>query len=110
MIKTLDGCSLRLVDQKTTKMSHKFLFYATFHTILITIDREIAEDVRQKGCSCGGCTKQTILEAHWVCHLHYDRLMKNVLVFVEGDGYTPNNPTYNKIHKNQIIASHQGLH
>ena len=24
--------------------------------------------------------------------------------------YTPNNPTYNKIHKNQIIASHQGLH
>ena len=39
-------------------MSHKFLFNATFHTILIAIDREIAEDVRQKGCSCGGALHQ----------------------------------------------------
>lgn len=35
-------------------MSHKFLFKSTFHTLLIAIDRELAEDVRQQGCHCGG--------------------------------------------------------
>jgi hypothetical protein len=35
-------------------MSHKFLFNSTFHTLLIAIDRELAEEVRQQGCSCGG--------------------------------------------------------
>lgn len=35
-------------------MSHKFLFCSTFHSLLITIDRDLAEEFRQKGCSCGG--------------------------------------------------------
>lgn len=35
-------------------MSHKFLFDSSFHTLLIAIDRELAEEVRQQGCSCGG--------------------------------------------------------
>jgi len=35
-------------------MSHKFLLDASFHTLLIAIDRELAEATRQKGCLCGG--------------------------------------------------------
>ena len=35
-------------------MSHKFLFDSTFHSFLITLDRELAEEVRQQGCACGG--------------------------------------------------------
>lgn len=40
-------------------MSHKFLFNSTFHTLLIAIDRELAEDVRQQGCHCGGSLHQS---------------------------------------------------
>lgn len=40
-------------------MSHKFLFNASFHTLLIAIDRELAEAVRQKGCACGGVLHQS---------------------------------------------------
>lgn len=54
MIKTLDGCSLWLPDQKRNIMSHKFLFNSTFHALLIAIDRELAENIRKKGCDCGG--------------------------------------------------------
>ena len=39
-------------------MSHKFLFNSSFHALLITIDRELAENERQKGCSCGGTLHQ----------------------------------------------------
>jgi hypothetical protein len=39
-------------------MSHKFLFNSTFHTVLIAIDRELAEAVRQRGCPCGGVLHQ----------------------------------------------------
>lgn len=35
-------------------MSHKFLFNASFHLLLNTMDHELAEEVRNKGCSCGG--------------------------------------------------------
>lgn len=36
-------------------MSHKFLFDASFYTLLIAIDRELAEKELAKGCSyCGG--------------------------------------------------------
>lgn len=35
-------------------MSHKFLLNSTFHLLLIAIDRELAEEARQKGCECGG--------------------------------------------------------
>lgn len=35
-------------------MSHKFLFDSTFHRVLVAIDRELAENTRQKGCACGG--------------------------------------------------------
>lgn len=35
-------------------MSHKFLFKSSFHSFLITLDRELSETVRQKGCRCGG--------------------------------------------------------
>lgn len=35
-------------------MSHKFLFNSTFHTLLIAIDLELAEVVREEGCPCGG--------------------------------------------------------
>lgn len=34
-------------------MSHKFLFNSNFHRVLVAIDRELAENTRQKGCSCG---------------------------------------------------------
>lgn len=40
-------------------MSHKFLFDSSFHTLLIAIDRELAEAVRQKGCACGGVLHQS---------------------------------------------------
>ena len=39
-------------------MSHKFLFDSTFHTLLIAIDRELAEAIRQQGCPCGGVLHQ----------------------------------------------------
>ena len=35
-------------------MSHKFLLNSRFHSLLIMIDRDLAEEVRQKGCPCGG--------------------------------------------------------
>src|SRR3990167_6787935 len=35
-------------------MSYKFLLNSTFHLLLIAIDRELAEEARQKGCECGG--------------------------------------------------------
>jgi hypothetical protein len=35
-------------------MSHKFPLNSTFHRLLLAIDRELAETVRQKGCLCGG--------------------------------------------------------
>ena len=40
-------------------MSHKFLFNSTFHSLLIAIDRELAESTRQEGCSCGGKLHQS---------------------------------------------------
>lgn len=39
-------------------MSHKFLFNSTFHSLLVAIDRELAENTRQQGCSCGGVLHQ----------------------------------------------------
>ena len=59
LIKTLDGCSLRLLRQKRSIMSHKFIFRSTFHSLLIAIDREIAEATRKKGCDCGGALHQS---------------------------------------------------
>lgn len=35
-------------------MSHKILFDPSFHSLLFSIDQELARDVQQKGCSCGG--------------------------------------------------------
>jgi hypothetical protein len=35
-------------------MSHKFLFNASFHSLLNKIDHELAEEVHKKGCACGG--------------------------------------------------------
>lgn len=40
-------------------MSHKFIFRSTFHSLLIAIDREIAEATRKKGCDCGGALHQS---------------------------------------------------
>lgn len=40
-------------------MSHKFLFDSSFHTLLIAIDRELADGIRQKGCHCGGTLHQS---------------------------------------------------
>ncbi len=53
------GVSLGFQHQKRNIMSHKFLFNATFHSFLIAIDRELSEDVRQKGCFCGGTLHQS---------------------------------------------------
>ena len=39
-------------------MSHKFLLNSNFHSLLIAIDRELAEQERLKGCSCGGSLHQ----------------------------------------------------
>jgi hypothetical protein len=35
-------------------MSQNFLFKASFHLLLITIDQELADDFLEKGCPCGG--------------------------------------------------------
>lgn len=35
-------------------MSHKILFNASFHSLLTTIDRELTEITKKKGCPCGG--------------------------------------------------------
>lgn len=35
-------------------MSHKFLFNASFHLLLNTIDQELAQAVQEAGCTCGG--------------------------------------------------------
>ena len=40
-------------------MSHKFIFSASFHSLLIAIDRELSELTRQQGCSCGGRLHQS---------------------------------------------------
>ena len=40
-------------------MSHKFIFSASFHTLLIAIDRELSELTRKQGCSCGGRLHQS---------------------------------------------------
>jgi hypothetical protein len=41
-------------------MSHKFLFNASFYTVLMSIDRELAEKERRKGCChCGGKLHQS---------------------------------------------------
>lgn len=40
-------------------MSHKFLCSSSFHTLLISIDRSLAEATRKKGCSCGGRLEQS---------------------------------------------------
>src|SRR5688500_17520069 len=53
------GVSLGFEAKKRTIMSHKFLFDSSFHTILIAIDRELAETVRQEGCACGGALHQS---------------------------------------------------
>lgn len=35
-------------------MLHKFLSNATFHSLLISIDQELTERIREKNCPCGG--------------------------------------------------------
>src|SRR6266568_1834893 len=35
-------------------MLHKLLLNATFHSALISIDEELAENIQKKGCPCGG--------------------------------------------------------
>lgn len=35
-------------------MSHKFLFNATFHSLLNTIDQDLAAQAQQAGCPCSG--------------------------------------------------------
>lgn len=48
------GVSLGFEAEKRNIMSHKFLFNSSFHSFLIAIDRELSEDIRQRGCPCGG--------------------------------------------------------
>lgn len=48
------GVSLGFDAKKRSIMSHKFLFDSSFHTLLIAIDRDLAETTRQEGCACGG--------------------------------------------------------
>lgn len=35
-------------------MSHKLLFNASFHSLLNTMDQELAQAVQEAGCGCGG--------------------------------------------------------
>ena len=49
------GFSLGSATEKRNQMSHKFLFNASFHLLLNSIDQEIAKEVQQKGCCYCGC-------------------------------------------------------
>jgi hypothetical protein len=39
---------------ETSSVCHAFLTDANFYQLLVQIDESIAEDVRRRGCSCGG--------------------------------------------------------
>lgn len=40
-------------------MSHKFIFSASFHLLLVEIDRELSQLVQKQGCPCGGRLDQS---------------------------------------------------
>lgn len=53
------GVSLGFYAKKRTIMSHKFIFSASFHLLLVAIDRELSELVQKQGCPCGGRLDQS---------------------------------------------------